>query len=79
MKKFLCLISVCFLGACAQIDMDELTTCITEQATKMVRSGAASASPMRTSVKKILNACGVEDQTSELKQIAQSILTEKMK
>lgn len=80
-KKYMCVALFGLLAGC----MDQsgfmkkeadLQSCLTEKAIGFVQDGSAAASPMRTTVKKMVNACLTpEEQTPATTQLAQGILT----
>ena len=84
MKKIICLSACCLLAACQDGMMplptgEALRTCLTNEALTRVQDGSASASPVRITAKKMLNACmPAEEQTAEDKALAQTILTAMM-
>ena len=84
MKKIICLSLVALLGACTQRMTplptgEELRVCLTNEALTHIQDGSALASPIRITAKKMLNACKkAEEQTSEDKQLAQTILAAMM-
>lgn len=54
----------------------DMQSCLTEKAMASIQDGSALASPMRTTVKKMLSAClAPEEQTPANTQLAQSILS----
>jgi len=54
----------------------DMQSCLTEKAMAYIQDGSALASPMRTTVKKMLAAClAPEDQTPATTQVAQGILS----
>ena len=81
MKKYICVALLGLLAGCvdgSEFFGDEADTksCLTAQATAYIQDGSASASPMRTTVKKMMNACLMpEEQTPATTQMAKSILT----
>ena len=81
MKKILCLSVCCLLAACQGGMMslptgEQLKTCLTNEALARIQDGSALAAPVRTTAKKMLNACLLpEEQTPESNVLAQTILT----
>ena len=91
MKK-ITILSLLLLGACSVKVVEEtqktevavsdrdFVACLTDEATARIQDGSAQASPVRITVKKMLNACvDKQEQTPEVKQQAQNILTSLMK
>jgi len=85
MKKYICVAFLGLLAGCVDQPAlvqkkDNLKPCLTEKAMIAVQDGSAAASPMRTTVKKMLNAClKPEEQTPADTQLAKGILSALMK
>ena len=85
MKKILCLSVCCLLAACQEGMLslptgEQLKTCLTNEALTRIQDGSALAAPVRTTAKKMLDACmPAEEQTAEDKALAQTILTAMMR
>ena len=81
MKKFGCVALLVLLTGCVDEsellkEKADLQSCLTEKAMAYVQDGSALASPMRTTVKKMLSAClAPEQQTPADTQLAQGILS----
>ncbi|MDY6407085.1 MAG: hypothetical protein SPL08_00075 [Pseudomonadota bacterium] len=81
MKKYMCLTLFGLLAGCMDSsellkEKTDMQSCLTEKAMAYVQDGSALASPMRTTVKKMLAAClAPEDQTPANTQVAQGILS----
>jgi len=81
MKKYICVALFGLLTGCMDKsgfmkEEADLQSCLTEKAVGFVQDGSALASPMRSTVKKMVNAClALEDQTPTTTQLAQGILT----
>lgn len=81
MKKYKYIALCLLLAGC--IDKSDLLkekadmqSCLTEKAMAYIQDGSALASPMRTTVKKMLSAClAPEEQTPANTQLAQGILS----
>ena len=81
MKKYVCIALMGLLAGCMDKaeflkEKSDMQSCLTEKAMAYVQDGSALASPMRTTVKKMLSAClAPEEQTPATTQLAQGILT----
>jgi len=84
MRKYMYIALMGLLAGCVNTSTPEqkksdMQSCLTEKATAYIQDGSAIAAPMRSTVKKMLNACvAPEVQTPEDKQLAQSILSSLM-
>ena len=81
MKKYICVALLGLLAGCMDKsefmkEKADMQSCLTEKAMAYVQDGSALASPVRTTVKKMLAAClAPEEQTPATTQLAQGILT----
>ena len=81
MKKYLCVALIGLLAGCMDKsellkEKADLQSCLTTKAMAYVQDGSALATPMRTTVKKMLSAClAPEEQTPANTQLAQGILS----
>lgn len=84
MKKLICLTGLMLLAACSgesfQSKTKDTKACLLQKAEAYVADGTAFASPVKTTVQKMLVACLTPaEQTPEMQQLAQGILTNLMK
>jgi len=84
MKKIISLSLFLLLAACSGASFmqkaNDMKACFTKEAQARILDGSALASPVKTTVQAMLNACMTEEeQTPSNYQIAQSILTGLMK
>ncbi|MBR6412142.1 MAG: hypothetical protein IKS41_03150 [Alphaproteobacteria bacterium] len=81
MKKYICVALLGLLAGCMDKsefmkEKSDMQSCLTAKAMAYVQDGTALASPMRTTVKKMLAAClAPEEQTPATTQLAQGILS----
>ena len=81
MKKYICVVMLGLLAGCMDKsefmqEKADMQSCLTNKAMAYVQDGSALASPVRTTVKKMLAAClAPEEQTPATTQLAQGILT----
>ena len=81
MKKYICVALLGLLAGCMDKsellkEKADLQSCLTNKAMAYIQDGSALATPVRTTVKKMLAAClAPEEQTPASTQLAQGILT----